>query len=276
VPEHVTHHNATTADPANAGYWRGRSLGSRTVVYDVRDAILYALAVGASAHDLDLVFEERLRVLPTFALTLAQWAPDVLASAKAFDSRRALHVSQRLAALKPLPPSAEVTMASRVTEVWDKQRAAIFEVEVTSDYFAATWSIFAPGSGGFGGARGPARTERPDEPPDWRTIVRTSPNQAALYRLLGDRHRIHIDPAAAGFIGAPRPILHGLCTLAASTFAVAEAAGAHPADLTTIEGRFDAPVLPGDDLEVRGWAGGRFEVASAQLTVVSTGVAHFA
>ena len=66
---------ATTASPAQ---WRGHDLGTRTIAYDERDAILYALAVGASATDLDLVFEERLRVLPTFALTLAQWAPDAL------------------------------------------------------------------------------------------------------------------------------------------------------------------------------------------------------
>ncbi len=52
-----------------------------------RDAILYALAVGAKATDLDLVMEDRLRVLPTFALTLAQWAPDELGSAVAFDTK---------------------------------------------------------------------------------------------------------------------------------------------------------------------------------------------
>ncbi|EHK85879.1 dehydrogenase, partial [Rhodococcus pyridinivorans AK37] len=63
---------ATTPTPAQ---WRGHDLGARTIRYDERDAILYALAVGAGAADLDLVFEDRLRVLPTFALTLAQWAP---------------------------------------------------------------------------------------------------------------------------------------------------------------------------------------------------------
>ncbi|MDI3422197.1 hypothetical protein [Streptomyces luteolus] len=55
--------------------WRGHDLGTRTVAYTERDAILYALAVGARASDLDLVYEEHLRVLPTFGLTLAQWAP---------------------------------------------------------------------------------------------------------------------------------------------------------------------------------------------------------
>ncbi|WP_205719771.1 MaoC/PaaZ C-terminal domain-containing protein [Actinomadura geliboluensis] len=48
--------------------------------------------------------------------------------------------------------------------------------------------------------------------------VRTATNQAALYRLLGDRHHLHIDPGAARTAGMPRPIMHGLCTLAAITF----------------------------------------------------------
>ncbi len=68
----------TTTERTTAGAWRGKDLGTRTVSYDERDAILYALSVGARATELDLVFEERLRVLPTFALTLAQWAPDEL------------------------------------------------------------------------------------------------------------------------------------------------------------------------------------------------------
>ena len=33
--------------PAHAHPWEGRHLGDRTVAYDERDAILYALAVGA-------------------------------------------------------------------------------------------------------------------------------------------------------------------------------------------------------------------------------------
>lgn len=261
--------------PGNAGEWAGRDLGERTVAYTERDAILYALAVGAPQDDLSLVFEEQLRVLPTFALTLAQWAPDVLAEAKAFDTTRAVHGSQRLTVRKPLPRSGELTMRARVTDVWDKGAAAIFDVEVESEYFVATWSLFAPGSGGFGGQRGPAREPAPESEPVWSEKVSTSANQAALYRLLGDLHRIHIDPAAAAAIGASRPILHGLCTLAATTFAVAAHAGAHPADLSSLEGRFAAMMLPGDDLVVSGWDDGQFLANSTAGTVIAGGRATF-
>lgn len=269
---------ATPAAPAAAptvSPWRGRDLGTRTVAYTERDAILYALAVGARADDLDLVFEERLRVLPTFALTLAQWAPDALGALGAFDITTAVHGSQRLTVRAPLPRSGELSMTARVAEVWDKGGAAVFDVEVESDHFLATWSLFAPGSGGFGGARGPGGPTRPEGRADRRLGVATHPEQAAQYRLLGDRHAMHIDPEAARAAGMPRPFLHGLCTLAAVTLPAAGVLGAHPADLTELAARFSAPVFPGDRLTVDTWddgPGGLRLEASAYGRPVLTGV----
>lgn len=262
-----------------ASPWRGHDLGTRVVSYTERDAILYALAVGARASDLDLVFEERLRVLPTFALTLAQWAPDALGSLGAFDTTTAVHGAQRLTVRGPLAAAGEVSMTARVAEVWDKGSAAVFDVEVESDCFLATWSLFAPGSGGFGGDRGPAAPKRSRHPADHRLTVATAPDQAALYRLLGDRHHMHIDPAAARAAGMPRPFLHGLCTLAAVTLPMAEALHVHPADLLELDARFASPVFPGDRLEVRGrsdgGAGLSFDASADGRTVLSGGSARF-
>lgn len=261
------------AEPA--GSWQGRHLGERTVHWTDRDPILFALAIGAAPEQLDLVFEDGLRVLPSFALTLAQWAPDVLGAAGAFDVGTALHGAQRLTALAPLPASGELTMSAHVSAVWDKGSAAVFDVTVECTCFVATWSLFAPGRGGFGGERGPGRPAAPDDDPAWTKDLATAGNAAALYRLLGDRHHIHIDPAAAGAIGHQRPILHGLATLAAATLATAEREGAHPAELSSLAGRFAAPVFPGETLQVRGWPDGAFEVSSQRGRVIDGGVAAF-
>lgn len=264
-----------TGPAMEPGEWRGRHLGDRTARYTDRDVILFALAVGAGPADLDLVFEKRLRVLPSFALTLAQWAPDVLGGAGAFDVGRALHGAQRLEVLRDLPPHGEVAMSARVAEVWDKGSAAVFDVEVESDYFVATWSLFAPGIGGFGGERGPGRPAPPEGDPSWAGELPLAENQALLYRLLGDRHHIHVDPEAAAVIGEPRPILHGLATLGAASLVAATQEDAHPAELTRLEGRFVAPVYPGERLEVLGWDRGRIAVLSDRGVAIDGATVQF-
>lgn len=274
----MTSDSMTGTTVKTAGQWRGEDLGTRTVSYDERDAILYALAVGARATELDLVFEDRLRVLPTFALTLAQWAPDELGARGAFDMTTALHGSQQLTVLAPLPRSGEVTLSAAVGEVWDKGAAAVFEVVVRSDYFVATWSIFAPGAGGFGGDRGPARPKGPQGDPAFEGVVHTTENQAALYRLTGDRHHIHIDPEAAAKINQPRPIMHGLCTLAVAAVDAARLTGAHPADLTTLEGRFASAIHPGETADLRVWGDAAdlaFELVKGGSPTISGGRAGF-
>ncbi|MDT0203128.1 MaoC/PaaZ C-terminal domain-containing protein [Nocardioides sp. AE5] len=267
------HHRDT-----DAGAWVGRPLGERTVGYDDRDPILFALAVGANPEALDLVHEDRLRVLPGFGLTLAQWAPDALGAAGAFDTSTAVHGAQRLDVLKPLPRAGEVAMSARVAAVHDKGSAAVFDVEVASDYFVATWSLFAPGAGGFGGERGPASPALPEGAPDRSLAVATRADQAVLYRLLGDRHAMHVDPVAARAAGQARPFMHGLCTVATTSLAVAAAYDVHPADLSHLEARFAAPVFPGEPLDVRLWeAPGavRFEAGVGDRTALRGGVLAF-
>lgn len=257
-----------------AGDWAGKHLGDKAITYTESDAILYALAVGASEQQLDLVFEDRLRVLPTFGLTLAQWAPDILADARAFD-HRSVHGSQSLAVHKELPRSGEISLSARVGNVWDKGTAAVFEVVVESDFYTATWSIFAPGKGGFGGDRGPKTVIQEATTNPTEIQFQTFPTQAALYRLTGDRHHIHIDPEASAKIGQPKPILQGLCTLAGATLPLAEALGTHPADLSHLEGRFSGPVVPGDQLVIRHWSDEHFEVLKDENVVINSGKAKF-
>lgn len=265
----------TVTTPEKIAGLAGTHLGDRTVSYDESDVILYALAVGAGRNDLDLIFEDRLRTLPTFGLTLAQWAPDILASRGVFD-HRSVHGSQVLEVHKPLPPSGEIALSARVGNVWDKGSAAVFEVVVESEYYTATWSIFAPGKGGFGGDRGPksAQIEVPADAVE--TPYATFETQAALYRLTGDRHHIHIDPAASSKIGQPVPILQGLATIAGATLKLAQEFGAHPADLSYLAGRFSGPVVPGEPLTLRYWNNRNFEVLSGDAPAISAGEVEFA
>lgn len=227
----------------------GYDLGQRAVSYGDRDVILYALAVGAAPTDLELVYEQDLRALPTFATTLGLWAVEAAGELGAYDRTRSLHVSQRLQVLRTLPPQGEFVTTGRITNVWDKTKAAMVDIDVESDYFTASYSIFLPGLGGWGGRRGPSATTEPLQPA-WTTSNITAKNQAALYRLTGDRHPIHIDPETAKANRFDQPILHGLCTLGITARLVADAIGAHPAALIGLDARLAAPVVPGDTIQV--------------------------
>jgi acyl dehydratase len=256
----------------------GTDLGTSTSSYDDTAVILYALAVGASATDLDLVYERDLRTLPTYACALGLWAVEEAGRLGAYDPKRSLHAAQRLVVHRPLPTRGEIPMTGRIATVLDKGKAALIQIEVSSPYFSATYDIFLPGLGGWGGDRGPSTPAADSVELAHHTVVKTDENLAALYRLTGDRHPVHIDPQLAQANGFERPILHGLCTLGITARTIADQVGAHPADLTELEVRLAAPVLPGDTLEVRSGVNDDvvlFETAVGETTVLKGGRARF-
>lgn len=256
----------------------GRSLGERRVSYTESDAILYALALGASADELDLVYERDLSVLPTYGCALGLWAVEQAGTLGAYDPHRSLHASQGLQVKKPLPRNGDFVMTGQISTVLDKGKAAMIDIEVECEYFVATYTIFLPGMGGWGGSRGekgPA-VEVPEL--DREQQYATDKNLAALYRLTGDRHPVHIDPEVASANGFDRPILHGLCTLGITARLLAEQADTHPANLESLQVRLSLPVLPGQALRVCSGQSGsdhHFQTLVNDEAVLSGGQATF-
>ena len=258
----------------------GYSLGTRRLDYDDRDVILYALSVGAIPDELDLVYEKALRALPCYAAALGLWAVEAAGGLGAYDRNRSLHASQSLRMHAALPSCGPVDTEGRIDAVWDKGKAALIEIVVTSMFFTARYGIFLPGLGGWGGDRGPGKAPSDDEVEmGWSSSYTTDRNQATLYRLTGDRHPIHIDADVARANGFDRPILHGLCTLGIAAKALAVAADSHPADLGYIESRLAAPVLPGDTITTRAGRAAdgslRFESGVGETPVLKAGRAVF-
>lgn len=225
----------------------GLPLGSRVVTYDERDCILYALAVGAGVDELELVYERDLKVLPTFALALGTWICEAAGKVGIYDPVPSLHATQELHVHRPLPKSGRLEMKGHIQQVYDKGRHAAVELALESEYFTAVYGIHVPDAGGWGGDPVP-RTSRHEFRHGLRSEITTLPTQAALYRLTGDLHPVHIDPEVARGTGLDRPILHGLCTLGVAVRQVASVLGMDPWSLQDVSARLSRPVLPGDVL----------------------------
>jgi len=237
-------------------------------VYTARDAVLYALGVGLGRDpvdplDLPFLWEDRLAVLPTFAVTLS--SPGLWLRAPEFgvDFARLVHAEQAATFHAPLPAAAEVIGSARVALLADRGegRGAVLalerEIRDAADgalYCALRQTVLLRGDGGFGGPPAPhAPSIVPERQPDARADFAVDPRAALIYRLSGDRNPLHVDPEAARRGGFDRPILHGLASYAIAGIAVARACGLSPSRVAALQCRFSGVVFPGDRLEFRVW-----------------------
>lgn len=235
------------------------------------DALLYAIGVGAGMDDplreLEFTTENcegyEQRVLPTFGVLLCRGGR--ARRLGDFDTAMLVHAEQGLTLHRPLPVDGTVRTTGTVTGIYDKGSGALVVTEATAVDAATAEplatsrsSTFIRGEGGFGGDRGESPPwQRPDRPPDHVVSYPTRPEQALLYRLSGDRNPLHVDPKFAARGGFARPILHGLCTYGFTGRALLHRlCGSDPSRFRSMEGRFTAPVTPGDVLTVSIWVDG--------------------
>lgn len=242
----------------------GLELEPTTVSWTPADVLLYAVGVGARPPDgLNYLYEKRgPAVLPTYAVIPGMNVMGGLTRAVKLDLARLLHGEQGITLHRPLPPAAEVQLSGRIAEIWDKGNAAVIGVTGTASdgdgpMFDIYASLFILGGGGFGGERGPSSrgvNEPPDRDPDQVVEDSTRPEQAAIYRLSGDRNPMHIDPDFARAAGFRDPFLHGLCTYGFVGRAVlAACCDGDVARFGGLRGRFADQVWPGDDIITRIW-----------------------
>ena len=233
------------------------------VTWSQRDVMLYALAVGAKpVQELDFVYEAKgPKVLPTFAVIPGLNVMGSIMSRVQFNLAMLLHGEQKITLHRPIPASGSATGVGKIVEVWDKGKAAVIGVEcVVSDgdgpLFTTHATLFIRGAGGFGGERGASRQVllQPEREPDFVVEDITREEQAALYRLTGDRNPIHIDPDFAKFGGFEQPFLHGLCTYGfAGRAALSALCDGDPARFLSMSGRFSDQVYMGDAIVTKIW-----------------------
>ncbi len=245
--------------------------------WDHRDALLYALGVGAGALDptgfeLEFTTENTAgldqKVLPTFATIVGQGGRP-MADLGDIDMTKLVHGEQVIILHGEIPVSGTVRITTTVAGMYDKGSAGLVvleseSVDATTGAPALTTrtGLFIREAGGFGGPRGPEGDEEselagapvPSREPDEVVSYATRSDQALLYRLSGDRNPLHSDPAFAKRAGFDRPILHGLCTYGFTGRALLHAVcGSDPARFGAMRARFSRPTMPGDTLSISVW-----------------------
>lgn len=269
----------------------GAELSEVSFAWTESDVLLYHLGVGAGSRPGDQTDPKALRytlddghlqVLPSFGVVAptfhATEAPSLDLPGCDIDLASVLHGSQEIVVHRPLPTAAKATVRTRISDVWDKGKAAVIvqEGEATDEsgepLFTTRSSIFVRGEGGWGGDRGPAtKVELPDRAPDADVSYATTPHQAMLYRLCGDRNPLHADPRFAAKAGFPAPILHGLCSYGITLREVVDAL--LDSDTSAVSGfsaRFAGVVFPGETIRVRAWDEGPQILVSATVAAPGT------
>ena len=240
----------------------GQKLPATTFEYTDRDVMLYALGVGASADELQYVFERGLKVIPTFGVIPAFPALGGLVSVAKVNPVMILHGEQAIEIKKPFPIQGKLTTVGTIKAIYDKGSGALIVVDAeTADEAGEpicvnTFGIFVRGEGGFGGDRGPSSRKNvpPERPPDEVVEMETLPQQALIYRLSGDRNPLHADPSFAKMAGYDRPILHGLSTFGHVARAVIQKyCGGDSDRFKALEVRFSGVVFPGDKIITEMW-----------------------
>lgn len=242
----------------------GKKFGPITYSYNQDDVILYALGVGAGVNELDYVYEKKLKVLPTFAVAPLMECVFQFIKESNINLMALLHGEQKVVIHKKIPVSGVLKTTYECTSIYDKgKNGAVLNLHLsTSDendgvVFENFAVLFDRSAGDFGGDPGPKSEKRiPPEgvAPDISIEYKTSPDQAALYRLSGDKNPLHIDPDFAKKGGFDKPILHGLCTYGHAGRALLEGlCGGDPSRFKSFEVRFTGVVFPGDSLITEAW-----------------------
>nr|KAG5694108.1 hypothetical protein BaRGS_005863 [Batillaria attramentaria] len=244
--------------------------------FNDRDIIVYALGVGVSTRQPDhlkFLFElsDEFTAIPTFGVIPAfdAMGKALVAGIPGFpiDLTKLLHGEQYLELYKPLPTAGTLKSTVRVADILDKGSGAfiIYNIETVDENNEPVafnqFGSFIVGRGKFGGPRTSSEAKLPADPPsrapDATMSEQTSVDQAALYRMSGDRNPLHIDPSFAAMGGFAQPILHGLCSFGHSVRHVMKTfADNDMSKFKAVKVRFSKPVLPGQTLQTEMWKEG--------------------
>ena len=260
----------STSDPVDA-------------TWDSRDALLYAVGIGAGHDELAFTTENTKGidqlVFPTFPVVIGWGAGSAMGKVGSFDPTQLVHGKQAVTLHQPIPVERhgdadrrdhrDVRQGQGRRRRLGHHRDPRWRTALHDDVVGVH-----PGRRRMGRRarhRPVRRTCRRTDSPDHEVTYVTSRDQAFVYRLSGDRNPLHTDPGFAAMGGFDTPILHGLCTYGFTGRALLHSlCDSDPSRFQHIEGRFRLPVFPGESLTIRMWARATARRCSRRAPVTAT------
>lgn len=238
-----------------------------------KDVMLYALGVGLGADPVDenelrFVYEQDLVALPSMASVLGYPGNWLRNPESGVNYLKLVNAGNAFTIHNPIPVEGTLVGQAKVESIIDKGegRGALISstrdvVHEQTDTLICTIraSTYCRADGGFGGPSGPVPEPQaiPDSEPDLTCDLPTLPQSALIYRLSGDYNPLHADPETAKKAGFDKPIAHGLLTYGVVCHALVKSCCEYdPAKFKGMEGRFSAPVFPGDTIRTEMWRDG--------------------
>ncbi len=269
----------------------GKPLGPVTNDYDWKDAVLYALGVGAGFDEIEYTYEKNLKVLPSFSIAAVFNFFPLFSAEANVNLAGILHGEQELIFHQPIPPEGTLTTRGCLTDFYDKGKDKGALVVGQSDtwhsngkkLFTSRLTLFSRLDGGFGGENAPPQTlVMPERDPDFEVEDAPTRDQPLLYRLSGDIFQLHVDQEFAELAGFEKPIMHGLCTHGFACRAlIKRLVPGRPERVRRMNCRFSKPLYPGDPIKTQIWkeSDGRalWRVVNARSgeTVIDLGVFEY-
>ncbi len=241
----------------------GKKIGPLKKEYGWKDVVLYALGVGAGFEELEFCYENRLKVLPSFAIgSIFDFLASVGLSSNA-NLAGILHGEQDILFHNPIPTEGTLTTEGQITHMYDKgpKKGALVRAEADTIHsngqklFTNIFTLFCRLDGGFDGEPAPKEVfELPQREPDFEEQALPPAQQPLLYRLSGDIFALHVDPDFARASGFEKPIMHGLCTHGYACRAVIKQLfPGEPERMTRFRARFSKALYPGVPIRTQIW-----------------------
>ena len=254
----------------------GQKMEPRYMEYNWRDVVLYALAVGAKREDLMYTYEKELKTIPSFGtvpywgtvnVRPYQWMPlpaSMLANDIIKPTISFLNMDHEIIIHRPIDPiKGTFQWQDEITDVYDRGegKGAVVKTKIVvrdeagRDVCTNYSTTFFHEAGGFGGVPMPkSDVVIPDKAPDVEIDDYISPVQNLLYRLTGDTHLVHVDPAYAQKMGFETSFMQGLCSFGfACRMAIGELIPGEPERMTRMAAQMTSVLFPDTPVALQLW-----------------------